>query len=74
MAKRSTSFICQACGAVHPRWQGRCEACGEWNSIVEETTGEGNAAPVAAGVEVKPTDGRLLLRFDLRTSPISAQS
>jgi DNA repair protein RadA/Sms len=49
MAKRSTSFICQACGAVYQRWQGRCEACGEWNSIAEEVTGEGNAAPVASG-------------------------
>lgn len=38
MAKRSTSFLCQICGAVHARWQGRCDACGAWNSIAEETT------------------------------------
>jgi DNA repair protein RadA/Sms len=29
-------FGCQACGAVAPKWAGRCEACGAWNSMVEE--------------------------------------
>ncbi|MCK0208734.1 DNA repair protein RadA [Starkeya koreensis] len=38
MAKRPASFICQVCGAAHTRWQGRCESCGAWNSIAEETT------------------------------------
>ncbi len=34
-------FVCQACGAVHPRWAGKCEACGEWNCIIEEALGGG---------------------------------
>src|ERR1700748_3873872 len=38
MAKRTSSFICQNCGAVYQRWQGKCDACGEWNSIAEETS------------------------------------
>ena len=38
MARNRTSFICQACGAVHPRWVGRCDACGEWNTLVEDTS------------------------------------
>jgi DNA repair protein RadA/Sms len=29
-------FICQNCGAVHKKWNGRCNECGEWNTIVEE--------------------------------------
>ncbi|MBP0573676.1 DNA repair protein RadA, partial [Mycobacterium tuberculosis] len=37
MARRSPRFVCQNCGAVTGRWGGRCEACGEWNTIVEET-------------------------------------
>ena len=37
MAKPKLSFICQNCGAVTTRWQGKCEACGEWNTIVEES-------------------------------------
>lgn len=38
MSKRPVNrFVCQACGAVYPKWSGKCEACGEWNTIVEET-------------------------------------
>jgi DNA repair protein RadA/Sms len=36
MAKVQSVFVCQSCGAAHARWQGRCEACGAWNTIVEE--------------------------------------
>ena len=37
MAKPPTSaFVCQNCGAVYAKWAGRCEACGEWNTLVEE--------------------------------------
>jgi DNA repair protein RadA/Sms len=36
MAKIKTTFACQSCGAVYPKWQGKCNACGEWNTIVEE--------------------------------------
>jgi len=36
MSKRSLTFICQNCGATHSRWQGKCEACGEWNTLSEE--------------------------------------
>jgi len=37
LAKAAPRFVCQSCGTAHVRWSGRCEACGEWNSIVEET-------------------------------------
>ncbi len=37
MAKRGPSYICQNCGAVYQRWQGRCDACGEWSTIAEES-------------------------------------
>ncbi len=36
MSKRSLSFVCQNCGAAFSRWQGKCEACGEWNTLSEE--------------------------------------
>jgi len=38
MAKGSI-FVCQACGGVHNKWQGKCDACGEWNTLVEEISG-----------------------------------
>jgi len=35
MAKSVTHFICQNCGAEFPKWAGKCEQCGEWNTLVE---------------------------------------
>lgn len=35
-ARPRTRFSCTACGAVAPRWSGRCGDCGEWNTLVEE--------------------------------------
>jgi len=37
MARREASFVCQNCGAAYGRWQGKCDACGDWNTIAEET-------------------------------------
>ncbi len=36
MAKTKTSFFCQNCGAQSPKWVGKCHACNEWNTFVEE--------------------------------------
>ncbi|WP_339875625.1 DNA repair protein RadA [uncultured Algoriphagus sp.] len=36
MAKIKTTFFCQNCGAQSPKWLGKCPACGEWNTYVEE--------------------------------------
>src|SRR5690242_14415222 len=36
MARTKTQFVCQNCGAKSPKWQGKCNACGQWNSFVEE--------------------------------------
>ncbi|VTZ27493.1 DNA repair protein RadA [Methylocella tundrae] len=50
MAKPHASFVCQNCGAVTGRWQGRCEACGEWNTITEESAATGIGAQAAIGM------------------------
>lgn len=42
MAKAAPHFTCSACGAVHRKWSGKCDACGAWNTIVEE-------APLSSG-------------------------
>ena len=36
MSKLKTSFQCQACGYVSPKWLGKCPDCGAWNSFAEE--------------------------------------
>ena len=39
---RPLAFVCQSCGTAHPKWSGRCDDCGAWNTLVEE-----QAAPPA---------------------------
>lgn len=38
MVKPVTIFVCQSCGQDFPKWSGQCQACGEWNSLIEEIT------------------------------------
>jgi len=38
MKAPKTQYTCQACGALSPKWLGKCPACGEWNALVEEPT------------------------------------
>jgi len=45
VAKARTVYRCTECGAEHPKWAGRCDVCGEWNTLVEEVA---TARPSAA--------------------------
>ena len=47
MARTQARFVCQECGSAHPKWAGRCDACGGWNSLVEEVLRE--SAPKGLG-------------------------
>lgn len=60
MAKSSPSFTCSACGAVHRKWTGRCEACGAWNSIAEDGT-------LSTGPRALGAKGRAVPLSDLAT-------
>ena len=51
MAKAKTVFFCTNCGNETPKWQGRCPACGAWNTMEEHiekpvTAGKAKSAPV----------------------------
>jgi DNA repair protein RadA/Sms len=46
VARAETQYVCQSCGAVHAKWAGRCDACGEWNTLAEESA----APPVPKGL------------------------
>jgi DNA repair protein RadA/Sms len=37
LAKPVKTYVCSACGSVFPKWAGRCEACGAWNTLEEQT-------------------------------------
>ncbi len=48
MAKAKTLFYCTECGNETPKWQGKCSACGAWNTIVERPAAEVKKKPSAA--------------------------
>lgn len=47
MAKKVSQFVCQQCGATSPKWSGKCENCGEWNTFVEQVLESSGASAVA---------------------------
>ncbi|MBV8394121.1 MAG: DNA repair protein RadA [Alphaproteobacteria bacterium] len=61
MARPLKRFVCQSCGAVTNKWSGRCESCGEWNTIVEEAApAPGPAGAMMARAGGGRSKGRLL--------------
>ncbi len=52
MAKIRTQYVCQQCGASYGKWAGRCENCGEWNTLIEQipvaTAGQSSVAKAGA--------------------------
>ena len=71
MAKARSQFVCQNCGTVHTRWAGKCDGCGEWNTLVEEGTSSGGIGGGVYGfleawkrsVPVQIAMDRLMLRL-----------
>lgn len=62
MARSQASFVCQTCGTAHSKWSGKCDACGGWNTIVEE------GPPVPAGAGARRLKGRPFALENLRTA------
>ena len=60
MARDGAIYVCQSCGAVHPKWSGQCGACQAWNTLVEET----QSRPPGT---LKPSRARGLAFEDLRS-------
>ena len=59
MAKRTSRFVCQNCGSVTARWAGRCDGCGEWNTIVEEDGGGSGVGGGPAAIAMAGRKGRV---------------
>lgn len=58
MAKTKTVFFCTACGNETPKWQGKCPACGAWNTLEEHierpiASGRGKSVPASASKSPK---------------------
>ncbi|HUC61472.1 MAG TPA: DNA repair protein RadA [Alphaproteobacteria bacterium] len=71
MAKAHSHYVCQQCGAVYARWQGRCEACGGWNSVIEEPV---DAAPRGLGAAGKASAKSKGVQFARLDGPAQGQS
>lgn len=68
MVKTKTQFVCQQCGASYSKWEGRCENCGEWNTLVEEAVGSEKKAVVDR------SRGKKLIAEDFRHVTVEAAS
>ena len=72
MAKVKTSYVCQNCGSISPKWLGRCPECSAWNSFVEETVDTApasknkslsNYTPVSVPISLSNVEGIETSRF-----------
>lgn len=58
MARTRSVYECTTCGAQAPKWVGRCNGCGHWNTLVESPVGPPvRAAPSAANAALAPPGG-----------------
>src|SRR5690554_130514 len=67
MAKNQISFTCNSCGATHSKWSGRCDACGDWNTIHEDTGL--SAGPTANSLGAKRGTGIRLTDLSAKETP-----
>ncbi|UOO36867.1 DNA repair protein RadA [Oscillospiraceae bacterium CM] len=63
--KAKIAYYCTECGNETPKWQGKCPACGSWNTVVEQpvATKVTKSAPVKSGVSSARTP-KLLTELD----------
>src|SRR5690606_9680734 len=54
--KRRVAFVCSGCGHTSARWMGRCPACEEWDSMVEEAVAGQVASPVGVPIPLSDVD------------------
>jgi DNA repair protein RadA/Sms len=60
--KPKTTFFCQQCGNQSPKWMGRCSACGEWNTYVEELIQKEEKSAFRASSLQRPAPAPVLLK------------
>lgn len=72
MAKALAAYVCQECGAVYKKWQGKCDECNAWNCIIEEKTTAAFSKISAIGGTTKT--GKKLERSEINFAPLSGQS
>ena len=69
MARDGAIYVCQACGAVHPKWNGQCTACGAWNTLVEEVQASRPPGALAPAKSARARTGLAFETLDVETAP-----
>ncbi len=80
--KQSSRYVCTNCGAVASAWSGRCQVCGEWNTLQEELILKDEVSGPAGGHPLKfeslqsvsKHDSKRLAIATKKSSPIPCQS
>jgi DNA repair protein RadA/Sms len=57
VARPQSRFVCQACGADFPRWEGQCRSCAAWNTLVETVVTARQRATRSSGRSVGASGG-----------------
>ncbi|NNM85333.1 MAG: DNA repair protein RadA [Phycisphaerales bacterium] len=71
MSKNKTYFVCRQCGAMQPKWMGKCPDCGTWDSMEELTEATADPHRPKAAVSEGASGGRAFLsEDDLPARPI----
>ena len=64
MPKAKTRYVCQNCGAAYPKWTGRCENCGEWNTLVEQAVTSGKSVVARSASHSQTLNPQLIGSID----------
>jgi DNA repair protein RadA/Sms len=54
MAKKASLYVCQSCAYKSPKWSGKCPACGEWNTLVQEPGENGSSKYRSGKADISP--------------------
>ena len=54
MARAAVSYVCQQCGAAFPKWAGKCDDCGAWNTLLESAAPAPRRSVGLRGVDETP--------------------
>jgi DNA repair protein RadA/Sms len=75
MAKNSSVFVCQNCAAEYPKWQGQCDSCGEWGTVVEQVAEERvfSGKKTKSGKSVSYSDESLVPLSKVRIEDVTRQ-
>ena len=76
MVKSRSVYRCTECGHEHPKWVGRCEACGAWNAVAEEpaVVRSGKTAKIGRGGRLSASSAASGTSAPVRLREVSAES